>query len=88
MYAGTEQPNPVTKGIKLLPCNPNLWKNPSNKKATLLMYPVVSKRAKPIYKIIILGKKSKTAPTPAMIPSTTKLLNSSLGIIEPIASPK
>ena len=37
MMAGTVQPNPSTRGTKLLPCRPNLRIMPSVTKAALAM---------------------------------------------------
>ena len=76
IYAGTEHPKPVTSGMKLLPCSPNLWKNPSSKNATLAIYPVVSSSAMPKKSITIFGKNITTAPTPPTIPSATSEANS------------
>ena len=69
IIAGTEQPNPINIGTKLRPDRPMQRNSLSIKKATRAIYPVSSKMERKKNKITITGRKLKTLPTPAMIPS-------------------
>ena len=62
-------------GTKVSPLNPNFLNNLSNKNVTLDIYSVVSNIDMQRNNIINCGTKPKTAPTPAIIPSTTKLVD-------------
>ena len=62
-----------SKGIKALPFSPHQPRRRSIKNAALDKYPVPSKKAIKKKRIRICGRKTTTPPTPAIIPSTTKL---------------
>ena len=69
MIAGTEHPNPISIGTKLLPESPILRSNLSIIKATRAMYPLSSSIERKKNKTTMTGKKLKTLPTPANTPS-------------------
>lgn len=72
MMAGTPQPEPISIGMKDFPDSPNLRKARSRMKAIRAIYPQASRNARKIKKTTICGTKPRTAPTPEMIPSTTR----------------
>ena len=72
---GTEHPEPTINGIKLLPLKPIRLNTLSRNKDILDMYPVVSSMHIQVNNIINWGTNPKTAPTPAIIPSTIKDTN-------------
>lgn len=57
--------------MKLLPCSPNMCMNPSITKAARAMYPVPSRIAIARKSSRIFGRKTRTPPTPPMIPSVS-----------------
>ncbi|MPM96064.1 hypothetical protein SDC9_143220 [bioreactor metagenome] len=71
--AGTVQPKPINSGTILRPERPIFRRSLSMTKATLAIYPVSSKIERKKNNTTIMGKKLKTLPTPAKIPSITKL---------------
>ena len=73
MTAGTVHPNPINKGTILLPDNPIFLNSLSIKKATRAIYPLSSIIDKKKNSVTMIGKKDKTEPTPAKMPSITKL---------------
>ena len=73
MTAGTVHPNPINKGTILLPDNPIFLNSLSIKKATRAIYPLSSIIDKKKNSVTMIGKKDNTEPTPAKIPSITKL---------------
>ncbi|OPZ75888.1 MAG: hypothetical protein BWY82_00014 [Verrucomicrobia bacterium ADurb.Bin474] len=72
---GTAQAKLDNSGTKLFPFNPDHAKMRSIKKAALAMYPVSSRSAMKKNKVRIWGRKMRTAPTPSMTPSVTRLCN-------------
>ena len=74
---GTLHPEPTINDIKLFPLNPNLLNTLSKNNEILDIYPVVSNIAIQKNNIISCGTNPNTAPTPAIIPSTTKLVSQS-----------
>ena len=74
--------------MKDLPCKPQAHMIRSITKAARAIYPVSSRNAIPKNKSTISGTKLITAPTPAMIPSTTREFNCPSGITAPAQSPR
>ena len=72
MMPGTPQPVPISIGIKDLPDNPNLRKIRSMIKAIRAIQPQSSRIARNRKSTSICGTKPRTAPIPAMIPSTSR----------------
>ena len=75
---GTPQPEEIRSGIKDLPDRPKRRKTRSITKATRLIYPQSSKKHNITNKTNICGIKPRTAPTPLIIPSTTRLVTTGL----------
>ena len=69
--AGTEQPNPISIGTKLLPESPIFRRSLSITKATRAIYPVSSRIDRKKNKVTIVGRNPITLPIPLKIPSTT-----------------
>ena len=67
--AGTEHPNPIIIGTKLLPERPNFLNILSITNAILAMYPLSSNNDRKKNNTTIMGKKLRTLPTPTNIPS-------------------
>ncbi len=65
-------------GTKLLPESPILRSSLSITKATLAIYPVSSSMDRKKNKVTIIGKKLRTLPTPAKIPSMIRLCTTRL----------
>lgn len=61
-------------GIMALPGRANLFIKPSSKNATLAKYPLSSKSVMRRLRKLICGKKTQTEPTPAIIPSVKRSL--------------
>ena len=72
MMAGTLHPNPMTRGMNDLPCRPTKCINLSMMKAARAMYPESSMSEMKRYSMSMLGRNTATAPTPPMMPSTTR----------------
>ena len=75
---GTPHPVPIRIGINAFPDNPNLLNILSIIKATLAIYPQLSRKAKKINNTSICGTNPRTAPTPATIPSKISPVRNSL----------
>ena len=71
MTAGTPQPEAMSIGMKDLPDRPKRRNTRSMMKATRAMYPQPSKKPSRMNSTISCGMKPMTAPTPAMMPSST-----------------
>ncbi len=67
---GTPHPVPMRMGMNDFPDRPNLLKTRSITKAILAMYPLSSNITRRTNSTSIWGRKPRTAPTPAMSPST------------------
>ena len=72
MIAGTEQPNPISSGMKDLPERPKRLNARSIMNAALAIYPLSSSRERKKNKIAICGRKTRTPPTPGIMPSETR----------------
>ena len=72
MIAGTEHPNPRSRGRKARPESPRRLIMSSITKATLAIYPLSSNKARARKRMKILGRKVRIPPTPEMIPSTIR----------------
>ena len=72
--AGTVQPKPISIGTMLLPESPIFLSSLSMTNATLAMYPLSSISDRKKNRVTIIGRKLSTLPTPANIPSITRLL--------------
>ena len=78
---GTEQPVPISIGIKDFPERPSFLKILSITKAIRDIYPQASRKARKIKRTNIWGTKPSTAPTPPIMPSTTRLFSHSAQFI-------
>ena len=87
IIAGTLQPKPITMGMKLFPCRPILCMSLSTMNAALAMYPLSSIMEMKKYRIMMLGRNTRTLPTPAITPSTTRSFTQPSCIMEPTHSP-
>ena len=67
--AGTVQPKPINSGTILRPESPSLRSSLSITKATLAIYPLSSSKERKKNNVTIIGRKLKTLPTPAKMPS-------------------
>jgi hypothetical protein len=74
IIAGTLHPKPMKSGIKDFPCKPILCISLSIIKTALAIYPVSSIKDIKRKRIIILGRKTITPPTPPIIASARKSL--------------
>ena len=81
--AGTLQPKPIIRGMKLLPWRPNKCMILSIMNAALAMYPLASSIEMKKKSIRMLGRKTSTPPTPVMMPSTSKSFSQPSFIAEP-----
>ncbi len=72
MIAGIPHPVPMIIGITDLPERPTRLKIGSNTTVARAIYPQSSKRAMRKYITITNGRKPTTAPTPPIIPSTSR----------------
>ena len=72
MIAGIPQPVPITIGITVFPERPTLLKIGSSTTVARDIYPQSSSKAIRKYITITSGRNPTTAPTPPMIPSTSK----------------
>jgi len=77
--AGTLQPVPMMRGMKLFPWRPMRCIRRSMMKAARAMYPVSSRNAMQPMRSMITGTNTMTAPTPGMMPSTRRLESSPAG---------
>ena len=77
MMAGTVHPKPSSIGINALPDRPIEPIMESIMYATRDMYPLSSRNARHRKSIAILGKNSRIPPTPAIMPSTMRLMSQS-----------
>ena len=87
MIPGMAQANELSIGMKLFPCSPTLLMRRSIRKAARAMYPVSSSRPMKKKRRQICGRKTTTAPTPAMTPSTSRLCNAPSLSIPPTTPP-
>ncbi len=69
MTAGTVHPKPISIGTMLRPESPIVRSRLSMKNATRAMYPLSSSRDRKKSRQTIIGRKLKTLPTPAKMPS-------------------
>ena len=69
--AGTEQPNPMSRGTMERPERPSLRRSLSVTKAMRAIYPLSSIRLRKKNSIMIMGTKLSTLPTPPNMPSFT-----------------
>ena len=69
--AGTLQPKPMTIGMNDLPCTPMRCITLSMINAARAKYPESSKKEMKRYRIMMLGKKTSTLPTPLITPSVS-----------------
>lgn len=74
MIAGTEQPNPMSMGTKLLPERPRRRSGLSITNATRAMYPLSSRMERNKNSVTMTGKNPSTLPTPPQMPSVTSEL--------------
>ena len=72
MTAGTEHPNPRSRGMKARPERPRRLMMSSMTKATRDMYPLSSSMASARNRMKMLGRKVRMPPTPEMMPSTIR----------------
>ena len=73
--AGTVHPNPIKSGTMLRPESPILRSSLSIKNATLAIYPLSSISDRKKNNVTMIGRNDSTEPTPANIPSITRLCN-------------
>ena len=85
--AGTLHPNPMINGINDFPWSPILCISLSIMKAARAIYPLSSMNEMKAYRIRICGKKTITAPTPPITPSTSIAFSGPSGIVWLIHSP-
>ena len=76
--AGTEHPKPTSMGTTLRPESPRRRSRRSMTNAMRAMYPESSSSERKKKRSTIMGMKLTTAPTPAHIPSVTRLCTTSL----------
>ena len=87
MIAGTEQPNPMSMGTKLLPERPRRRSGLSITNATRAMYPLSSRMERNKNNVTMTGKNPSTLPTPPQMPSVTSELTIGLTSAAVSASP-